>query len=75
MMNMKMYIKPEIEIVPYFDKDILDYVPGGNNQSFGTDDEPLAKDFDMEEESEFDDMWEEERQTFGLQDWDANYDD
>lgn len=71
-MIMKMYIKPEIEIVPYFDKDILDDVPGGNNQSFGTDDDPLAKDFDFEEEESFKDLWDNEKEGFGLQDWDVN---
>ena len=69
------YIIPEIEIVPY-QESLLDDDPIAVG-SLGFDGDMLGKKFDDFEENDSyeDELWKNEREGFGLQDWDTNYEE
>ena len=68
------YIIPEIEIVPY-QESLLDDDPIAVGSLGLNEGGALGKKFDEFEENDSyeDELWEDERQGFGLQDWDTNY--
>lgn len=66
------YVSPLVEVVPY--RSLLMVLPP--SAETGIDDGELwSKKFDDFEENDpyEDELWEDERQGFGLQDWDTNY--
>lgn len=68
------YIIPEIDIVPYQDP-LLDEDPVALGSMGVNDGGALGKKFDDFEENDSyeDELWKDEREGFGLQDWDTNY--
>lgn len=64
------YIRPQLDIVPY--REALMVIPPSAETGTG---ELFTKEFDdFEENNSYEDeLWEDERDGFGLQDWDTNY--
>lgn len=66
------YVSPLVEVVPY--RSLLMVLPP--SAETGIDEGGLmSKEFDeFEEDNSYEDeLWENEREGFGLQDWDTNY--
>ncbi len=66
------YVSPLVEVVPY--RSLLMVLPLSAETGIN-EDEILSKKFDDFEENDSyeDELWKDEREGFGLQDWDTNY--
>lgn len=64
------YVSPLVEVVPY--RSLLMVLPPSAETGV---DELMSKEFDdfEEDDSYEDELWKDEREGFGLQDWDTNY--